>query len=379
MLFDCLLTTAYRLLLFMLPKLRVSRIIKTRRKNLPEDSEDTGLSFDTSPTRSEARAFTPDEMVACEKCRRANAPTRMNCLYCGAALPANEATATQRRPALRRLEQWEQGFNIVSLPESKADVANDALAQAASLLRLEASRVSEIVKARVALPLARASSREEAGLIEERLKTLGVAVDTVPDEWLAVETRAALRVRRLEFADGMLAGWSGANDESHVVAWSEWSLLVSGRLFTKRIETEERRTRLGMNGEMVDAREMTEDEGVIDLFDKSGMTNWRITSDGFDYSCLGARKSLLARENFVTLRETLRALAARVAFDDEYMRVRHLLAAAWPLAEHTEARGLRRERPGKFNVEASTVVSNEMQWTRYARLRNFYETKNSSQ
>ena len=43
--------------------------------------------------------------------------------------------------------------------------------------------------------------------------------------------------------------------------------------------------------------------------------------------------------------------------------------AAWPPAEHTESLGLRRERPGRFNTEAATVVTNEAQFTRYSRLR----------
>ena len=36
---------------------------------------------------------------------------------------------------------------------------------------------------------------------------------------------------------------------------------------------------------------------------------------------------------------------------------------------HTGSRGLRRERPGKYNIEAVTQTSNENQYTRYSRLR----------
>jgi hypothetical protein len=55
--------------------------------------------------------------------------------------------------------------------------------------------------------------------------------------------------------------------------------------------------------------------------------------------------------------------------------VRHLLSAAWPLAEQNKSGGLRRESFGKFNVEAITVVSNEAQFTRYARLCHQLELK----
>ena len=360
------------------------RIIEGRRSNLPDEKDDIISSFDAVPAQREARGFTREQMVACEKCQRANPPTRMNCLYCGAALPANEATAALRRPVLRQLETWEQGFNVVLLPSAaESSVASGvaasvgaAFSEAASLLRLEPERVSEIASARKPLPLARVASREEASLVVERLRASGLQVETVADELLAVETQQPTRIRRLEFADDVLTGWSGAGDEAHVLAWTEIESLVSGRLFTKRIEMEERRTRLGMEKETVDAREMTDDAGVVEIFGRRGEVDWRIISDSFDYSCLGQRKSLLARENFVTLGEMLRARAASAAFDDDYTRLRHLLAAAWPLAEHTESRGLRRERPGKFNVEAATIVSNETQWTRYARLRNYYATKN---
>jgi hypothetical protein len=330
-------------------------------------------------------------MVACDACLRANPPTRMNCLYCGAALPVNEATAALRRPALRQLEAWEQGFNVVLLPDApESSVASSgassvasnvatstggAFAEAASLLRLETERVSEIVSARRVLPLARVASREDASLVEERLRASGLQVETVADELLAVETQPPTRIKRLEFGDEVLTGWSGAGDEAHMLAWTEIELLVRGRLFTKRIEMEERRTRLGMEKETVDARETTDDAGVVEIFGRRGEVDWRIISDSFDYSCLGQRKSLLARENFVTLGEMLRTRAASAAFDDDYTRLRHLLAAAWPLTEHTESRGLRRERPGKFNVEAATIVSNETQWTRYARLRSYYNIR----
>jgi hypothetical protein len=45
-----------------------------------------------------------------------------------------------------------------------------------------------------------------------------------------------------------------------------------------------------------------------------------------------------------------------------------LLAAAWPPSERTGS-GLRRERTGRLNTESVTTISNETQFTRYARLR----------
>ncbi|HEX5706855.1 MAG TPA: hypothetical protein VFX96_06150, partial [Pyrinomonadaceae bacterium] len=111
------------------------------------------------------------------------------------------------------------------------------------------------------------------------------------------------------------------------------------------------------------------DAPALEIYARGESGGWRVGADGFDYSCLGEMKGLLARENFVRLAEALRGRASAATYDDEYARVRHLLAHAWPLSEHTESGGLRRARPGKFNTESVTVLSNDAQFTRYARLR----------
>ena len=124
-------------------------------------------------------------------------------------------------------------------------------------------------------------------------------------------------------------------------------------------------------GETVETREIAGDEAVLDVYaaSESEQGCFRVMADGFDYSCLGEGKRLLARENFVLLVEALRARTPSAALDEDYAASRALLAAAWPPAERTESLGLRRERPGRFNTEAATVVTNEAQFTRYSRLR----------
>jgi hypothetical protein len=340
--------------------------------NTPDEDENAPDALTLS---REMRSFTREQMVACESCTRANPPTRMNCLYCGATLPATEATAALRRPVLRPLEEWEQGFNVVHLPDEAGaavvEKLGDALDKSAILLRLEPEPLREMLQARTGLPLARAANEEEAMLIYKRLSAFGLKVEIVPDEVLAFATATPPRVRRLEFDEESLQGWAGVGSEAHRAAWTEIALLVRGHLFEKRVEVEEKRARLGAEKEMVAAREMFEDEGLLDIFINStnGVAHWRIAADHFDYTALGERKSLLARENFLTLVEALRTRAPAARYDDGYRGVRHLLASAWPLTESTTSGGLRRERPGKFNVEAITHISNETQFTRYARLR----------
>ncbi|MDT5296153.1 MAG: hypothetical protein QOJ76_3033 [Acidobacteriota bacterium] len=313
-----------------------------------------------------ARPFTAAQMVACEECLRANAPTRMSCLYCNAPLPATEQSAALRRPVLKKLEEWEQGFNVVMLP--RGGLTPEAIAEAASLLRLDAGRLGEIVGAGRALPLARASSSEEAELIMGRLRTLGVAAEVFTDEMLTLQPA---RVRSLDFEDDALVCRASPGAEPRRVPWTEVALLVTGRIVTRRVEVAERKTRLGSRSETVETREISSDEVALDIHAASvGETaGCRIMSSGFDYSCLGEGKGLLAVENFNALVATLRVRAQSAVFDEEYGRLRPLLSDVWPPAERNESLGLRRERPGRFNTEAVTTVSNERQFTRYAQMR----------
>jgi hypothetical protein len=335
---------------------------------LPSDEEELfgGGAAAGAPDR---RAFSREELIACERCGRASPPTRMKCLYCGATLPAAEGGEDRRRPALKPLEEWERGFNVVLAPRAggDSDPRGGALAEAASLARVEPEQLSEMLAATTALPLARTGERAEAELLERRLTGLGLKVEIVADEDLAVESEPPRRVRKIEFDEEGVTGLSRVGGEARRAGWGEIVVIVVGRIFKKRIEVEERQRRR-TGSEVVESRELVEDEGVIDLHFGESPAGWRIMAEGFDYSCLGARKGLLASENFARLGEEFRALSRRAAFDDSYRRVRHLLQFAWSPTQQTGAGGVRRARPGRVSTEAITNVSNEAQFTRYSRL-----------
>jgi len=331
--------------------------------------EDEFQAFDqpgaSSGETEPARPFAHAEMVACDVCLRANPPTRMNCLYCGATLPATEQSAALRRPTLKKLEEWERGFNVVLLPRGGASPKPDAVEEAASLLRLEASRLSEIIASGRSLPLARASSTEEAGLVVSRLGVLGLDTEVFTDEVL---TRAPERARAFEFEEGALVCWQGPDAAPRRVLFDEIALLVEGRIVERRVEVEERKTRFGGRSEVVGARELASDELVLDIYAAGEGAAFRVMSGGFDYSCLGADKGLLAAENFRKLTGALRGLAKSATYDGEYTRLRPLLADVWPSAEHTASLGLVGAGGGRVNTGAVTTISNEAQFTRYARL-----------
>jgi hypothetical protein len=322
-----------------------------------------------------ARPFAHEQMIACDVCLRANPPTRLSCLYCGAKLPANVLGEALRRPTLKKLEEWEQGFNVVTLQRAAGALTSEAAEEAASLLRLDAGGLKEMTLAGRAMPVARAISADEAWLVVERLRELGLGTEVFPDEVLA---RRPARVRAFEFEEDVLVCRPGPEAEPRRVPWSEVVLLVRGRVVSRRVEVEERQKGIGGRGEMVEAREHMSDEEVLDVYTAVGEAHpasagvaagFRVLAGGFDYSCLGRDKGLLAAENFDRLFAALRARAPSAVCDEEYAGLRPLLAGVWPSAERTESLGLRRERAGRVNTEAVTTVSNEGQFTRYARLR----------
>ena len=344
-------------------------------------SEDDELPFidEDAGAHSAPRAFAPGEMVACEACLRANAPTRMDCLYCGAALAVTDVSNDLRRPSLRALEAWEQGFNIVHLPQGADSLSVDNLSEAARLLKLETGQLREMTQAGMPVPLARVASREEATLVESKLRALGYGVEIVADEHLAVETHAPKRIRKLEISADALTGWTSAESAAVRIEWADIVLLLAGRIARKRIEVEERSGGRGARqGEVVETREIQTDESALDLYFAGSIVNWRIMAENFDYSCLGADKSLTAAENFTHLSETLRERATIAAYDDSYRGARPFLKFAWPLAEQTGAGNLRRIRPGRYNSEAVTSVTNETQFTRYGRLLHYFRLRSLS-
>ena len=331
-------------------------------ENLLPDEEDV-LS-----ERRAARPFSHDEMVTCPECLRANPPTRQGCLYCGAELPRSDMTAGLRHPTLRQPEKWEEGFNVVLCRQAKT--TKELLAEVAGLLRLSTEAARRILHSARPLPLARLNSAEEARLVHERLSRTGLSVIVVSDSDLLVGDENRKRVRAFDFTkDGITAHAAGSN-EVWPAGWSEISLMVTGRHIERRVELEERPKRAG--SEAVEAREMIDDLLLLDIYSKAVDGGaWRVASNSFDFSCLGQRKGRITTRNFETLVEVLRERAPEVVLDDSYDSLRHALAPVWPPEERTESRGLRRERPGRYNVEAVMTSDNETQFTRYSRLRHY--------
>lgn len=281
-----------------------------------------------------------------------------------------EASARLRKPVLRQPEKHQLGYNSILLPQAQA-VSPDVIAEATKLLKLGPESVEQLLAETVALPVARTASREEAELVTERLRELGLSCLTLGDEDLALSfpDNAVKRARGLVFDDASLTIQQPAAEDTNV-SWTDIVLILPGRLIETRVEIKERKTGKSEN-EILDHSEFFRDEMVIDFYVASNASTWRIHSGGFDFSCLGSEKALIANENIGKLQRLLIAKAVQAQFDDSYARVRNLLGLAWTTQPETQSSGWRRERPGKLSVGMATTKSNESQFTRYSRLRYY--------
>jgi hypothetical protein len=281
-------------------------------------------------------------------------------------LPLTETSARLIKPALRPPEKHQSGYNNILSPYDQV-VADEVIADAAALLKLSVEKFRDVLSQGLALPVTHTASRVEAELVTDRLRELGLRCLTVSDDELGDAVR---RVRSMMFDEVSLTiNQAGASEQTRV-SWSDIVLIVTGRLFETRVEITERMTRKTEN-EILDTSEFFRDEFVIDFYTATHSSTWRVGATGFDFSCLGREKALVVNENMGKLLRLMSERAKNAMVDDSYARVRNLLELAWTTQPETQSSGWRRERPGKLSVGVSTIRSNEIQFTRYSRLRYY--------
>ena len=340
---------------------------------MPKDNETIHLPLDGPVLPTEPQGFSADQMIRCDECLRANPPTRVSCLYCGAPLPLTEESAKLRKPTLRQPEKHEVGFNSIFVSLE----SNDFLAEASKLLRLPEDKLDSIVQRKKCLPLARTASRDEAQLVFDRLQGLGIKVLTLSDEELGLQPELIVRARALTLGSESVVINPPGGKEPVEIAWSALRLIVSGRLVVKKVEVQERMSRKAEK-EILDTSQFFSDELVFDLYSDSQEQSWRIGANSFDFSCLEDQKTLLSGENIQRLRDLISSRAPNVREDNSYAEFRQQLEAVWPMEQETHSQGWRRERPGKYSLGAAIVNSNETQFTRYSRLLRYFELKVSA-
>jgi hypothetical protein len=317
------------------------------------------------PLTAEDISFKADEMIACEKCSRTNAPNRLKCMYCGAELSLSAEQSARVTPHLRKLENWENGFNLIYLPQGEKFEA-DAIAGIGKITGMTVfSHPDSFFELQKPLPLARVESVNEALIVQNRLQEFGLQTKIVSDESLAAEVQPK-RLRGLEFQDEKILLILFNNDEVEEIGAKSLNLIVSGVVYEKAVQSTEARKK----GEtkILEATETASDEILIDIYTQENANGYRILTKGFDFSCLGAEKGILARENIKRLIEKLQQVAPEAKLIDDYTTVRNLVGEIWEVEQRKDSQGLTRQRFGKFDLSSVSSSSNLQQFTKYSRL-----------
>lgn len=320
------------------------------------------------PFQTENIAFKAEELIACRKCGRKNAPTRLKCLYCGAEFEFDELQNEFVKPVLRKVEFWEKGFNLIYLPDDKG-LNDERQSEIARQTRLEKSFFRKVSEIKLPLPIARIESLKETEIVKKRLSEIGIATFIVSDEDFDTE-KPPKRLRGLEFNENNLRLKLFNTEEIIEIPSDDLVLIVAGAIFERRVASTEKRSRKGEN-QLLSAAETASDKTLLDVFSREDPIGYRIEQNGFDFSCLGADKKMLAAENLKTLAVRLREFAPSARFVDDYPKIREVLGNVWETEEKHDSKGLIREIFGKFNLGNVTTVNNLKQFTKYSRLQWF--------
>jgi hypothetical protein len=316
------------------------------------------------PVRSENIAFDTEEMITCGKCSRVNPPNRLKCLYCAAELEISGAQADQIVPSLRKLESWERGYNLVFIPSTSGgnEIGLNEIAKAVSL---DAEVLGEIIEANRPMPIARVESENEAEVLAGILGRKGVETSIIADRSLA-EDILPKRLRNMRFEGDVLTVTLFNTGETEEIKSRSLALIVTGAIFEQRTETIEKRKK--RETKTLEEWETASDEGLIDIYTSTDPAGFRIPAKGFDFSCLGSSKGLLAGENIRSLAARLRDFAPGAKLADGYLSDRRALGNIWEVERRNDFKGFRRSGFGKSDLAKTASSSNLTQFTKYSRL-----------
>lgn len=323
-----------------------------------------------SEFQTENHAFEHSEMLTCAACERANAPTRRRCLYCAAELPLSEKYRDAQKFEklnLRKLEDWEKGWNLIFNGQVSAEINYAVVSE---LLNLDSNILEKIIGSSKNLPLLRAETECEAEIVREQLKLAKIETKLVSDESLMPEIFPR-RLRGLEFDENKIKLTLFNSGEVAEIAAADLMLIVSGAIFERRAETIEKRKK--KETQIIESSETASDEIMFDIYSRDDRIGYRILTKGFDFSCLGAAKGIIARDNLKKLAAQLREIAPNAKLVDDYLQIREILGGVWEIENRRDAKGFKRHNFSKFDFASVESSSNLLQFTKYSRLQKVYE------
>ena len=326
----------------------------------PESKIKEASTFDPS-IQTENIAYSPDKLLECEGCSRQNPPNRTSCIYCGRELAIKAADLENTKPVIRKLDAWESGFNIIF-----RSVLSGAPGSVSFVLPECTVDLDSIVESSIPLPIARVESLKLAEILVELFDGLGLRCTVVSDADLSAD-RPPIRLRRIVITDRHFELIDFNANTGTLVPFEEIALIVAGQLSQTRTEMLEKRRRKA-GTKVMDEMATSADESILDIYTRSDRTGFRVYLAGFDFSCLGDRKGLLAGENMRRLSTLLADTAPNARVIDNYARVRHLLSGVWDVESRTDPQGLKRSGFGKVEFGKVETTSNLEQFNKYSRL-----------
>ena len=314
--------------------------------------------------QTENLAFQSGDMIVCESCGRTNPPNRLNCLYCARELKVGLQRPDLIRPNLRKLENWEPGFNVIVHPTGDANRLD--FAKIARAVGLEIAEVEEIFGTKRPLPIARVGSEADAQIVVNLLKLSFVSGSIISDESFMLD-RLPIRLRTMEIEDMALTLVDFNTGIRTKILREDLSLIVSGTISESKTDQLEKKQRRG-EAKILDQIATASDESVLDIYDRRDGVGFRIMLKGFDFSCLGDRKGMLAVENMRRLVAVLHDFAPNARLVTDYGAVRHALSATWEVERRKDSQGLKRGGLGKITFGNTVSSSNLRQFNKFSRL-----------
>ncbi|MGE3465509.1 MAG: hypothetical protein AB7J13_01135 [Pyrinomonadaceae bacterium] len=310
--------------------------------------------------QSDAAGFDPVAMTACSRCLRNNPPDRCDCIYCGHALEIDPERHNVK-VVLRELESWERGWNLIVRPAS----GHIDLAGIAALLAVDEESVRQAFATEMPIPLVRVENEAKAKVVAKKLATLGLNCLELSDDVL-IGDRPPVRIRRIDIEDFRLRLQDFNTSAVAMIERSELALVVVGTLISRTTETTEKKR--GSGTSVLDHTATSLDESVIDLYTRTDQIGYRAHVVGFDFSCLGPDKSLLATTNILRLAEVISEFAPAAVVNDQYERVRPFLDGVWKFDSRTDRKGSNRTGFGNRKYARVGSTNNLTQFTKFSRL-----------
>jgi len=316
-------------------------------------------------TDSTLDTYDRDEMILCVKCARKNPPTRLDCLYCGVELEMSGAERKTLKPVLKTIAPHEKGVNLIYLANLE-EWDNSRLVEVAKMSRFNRDKLRDLVDLRKPLPIARTTSGKEAEMVSLRLKEMGIKTRLISDESFGFN-KSAIRLSRINFAGEKISLVSFNDGGITEVLQDDISLIVVGIIFEQRVEATERYSKKSEN-KILDTSQANADQTIFDIYIKRKSDAFRVSTNGFDFSCLENEKEMLASQNIKALFEKLNRMSRGTKLDDDYLKVRGLLTSVWGLDEHVDSKGIKRKGLNSFNKKSVTTTTNIEQFNKYSRM-----------